>query len=138
MVAPGDLSGFSQQPAQGVAILLWSCGPDTPDLLATPLFFAAAAAAMEWPVEIYFAARSVALLSPGVAAGLRASPNHPKTILQALQEAAEHGVRLLACTDALHARGIDPSRLIPECSGHGGAVQFMSRAGDLGWRTLVF
>ena len=37
-----------------------------------------------------------------------------------------------------HADGIDPAGLIPECSGHGGALQFMARAGDLRWRTLVF
>jgi len=45
---------------------------------------------------------------------------------------------LLACTDALHAQGIAPDGLIPECRGHGGAVQFMARAADLRWRTLVF
>ena len=49
-----------------------------------------------------------------------------------------HGARLLSCTDALHAHGIDPAGLIPECQGHGGAVQFMARALDTRWRTLVF
>ena len=83
-------------------------------------------------------ARSVHLLVPGVADALRASPHHPKTILETMREAVEHGARLLACTDALHAQGIDPARLIPECQGRGGAVQFMARAGDLRWSTLVF
>jgi hypothetical protein len=36
------------------------------------------------------------------------------------------------------AHGIDPSRLIPECAGQGGAVQFAARAADLRWRALVF
>jgi uncharacterized protein len=132
------MSGFIGQPAAGIAILLWAADPQSPHRLATPFFHAAAAAAMDLPVEIYFTARSVQLLVPGVAASLRASAAHDKTILDAMQEAVAHGAVLLACTDALHANGIDPSGLIAECSGRGGAVQFMARAGDLRWRTLVY
>ena len=124
--------------ADGIAILLWAAEPEAPQRLATPFFHAAAAAAMDVPVEIYFTARSVHLLVPGVAARLRASERFDKTVLDAMREAVSHGARLLACTDALHAQGLDPQHLIPECNGHGGAVQFMARAADLRWRTLVF
>lgn len=93
---------------------------------------------MDVPVEIYFTARSVHLLVPGVAGQLRASAHFSKTVLDAMREAVSHGARLLACTDALHAQGLDPHHLIAECSGQGGAVQFMVRAADLRWRTLVF
>ncbi|MDE2367549.1 MAG: DsrE family protein [Burkholderiales bacterium] len=124
--------------AAGIAILLWASEPEAPQRLATPFFHAAAAAAMDMPVEIYFTARSVLLLQPGVAAGLRASPHHAKTVLDAMREAVSHGAVLLACTDALHAQGLTHDRLIAECSGRGGAVQFMARACDLRWRTLVF
>lgn len=129
---------YVEQPVAGIAMLLWAAEPETPHRLATPFFHAAAAAAMEVPVEIYFTARSVRLLVPGVAETLRASPDFDKTLLDAMREAVSHGARLLACTDALHANAIDPRRLITECSGHGGAVQFMARACDLRWRTLVF
>jgi hypothetical protein len=122
----------------GLAILLWAAEPEAPQRLATPFFHAAAAGAMELPVEIYFTARSVHLLVPGVAAGLRASPSHPKTILQAMQEAIDSGARFYACTDALQAQGLDSAALISQCSGHGGAVQFMARAASRRWRTLVF
>jgi uncharacterized protein len=125
------------QPA-GIAILLWSADPDAPHRLATPFFHAAAAAAMDVPVEIYFSARSVRLLEPGVAESLRASPMHGKTVLDAMREAVAHGAVLLACTDALHANGLQRDGLIAECSGHGGAVQFMARVCDPAWRTLVF
>lgn len=128
---------YVEHAAEGVAILLWSASPDRPELLHTPLFFASAAAAMEVTVEIYCTAESVRLLVPGVAEGLRA-PSHQKDVLSAMREAVAQGARLLACTDALRAQGIDPHGLIPECSGHGGAVQFMARAADLRWRTLVF
>lgn len=130
--------GYLERPADGIAILLWATEPEAPHRLATPFFHAAAAAALELPVEVYFTARSVRLLVPGVAASLRASERHPKTVLDAMREAVDLGARFFACTDALHADGIDPEGLIPECSGHGGALQFMIRAGDLRWRTLVF
>lgn len=128
---------FSPHPADGIAMLLWSADPDVPQRLATPFFFAAAAAAMDTPVEIYFTAGSVRLLVPGVAEQLRAS-DHPKTVLDAMREAVAHGARLFACSDALQAQHIDGTRLIPECQARGGAVQFMARAADLRWRTLVF
>ena len=124
--------------AAGIAILLWAAEPEAPHRLVTPFFHAAAAAAMDTPVEIYFTARSVHLLVPGVADGLRASAFHDKTVGQAMREAVAHGATLYACTDALHAQGLDRAQLIPECAGHGGAVQFMARASDLRWRTLVF
>ncbi|WP_231637947.1 hypothetical protein [Piscinibacter sakaiensis] len=124
--------------AAGLALLLWACEPEAPQRLVTPFFHAAAAAAFDTPVEIYFAAASVRLLAPGVAAGLRADPGHPKTVLDALREAVGHGAVLYACTDALRAQRLDGSPLIPECTRRGGAVQFMARACDLRWRALVF
>ncbi len=130
-------NGFVEHAAAGVAILLWAADPEQPQRLATPFFHAAAAGALELPVEIYFTARSVHLLVPGVAAGLRAS-GHPKTIHDAMREAVDFGARLYACTDALVAQGLADTALIPECQGRGGAVQFMARAADLRWRTLVY
>ena len=129
---------FVEHPAEGIAILLWAADPDAPHRLATPFYHAAAAAAMDLPVEIYFTARSVRLLVPGVAESLRASERHGKTVLDAMHEAVAHGARLLACSDALDANGIDAATLIAGCHGRGGAVQFMARAADLRWRTLVF
>lgn len=125
-------------PVIGVALLLWACDPAEPRRLATPFFHAAAAAAMDMPVEIYFTASSVLLLQPGIAETLHASPLHPKTVLDAMREAVDHGAHLLACTDALHAHGMSAKQLIPECTRRGGAVQFMGRVCDPGWRTLVF
>jgi len=129
---------FVDEPVAGIAILLWAADPAQPERLATPFFNAAAAAAMDVPVEVYFTARSVHLLAPGVAAGLRASPRHAKTVLDAMREAVAHGARFYACSDALDAQGVDAATLIAECHGRGGAVQFMARAADRRWRTLVF
>lgn len=125
-------------PTAGIAILLWATEPEAPHRLATPFFHAAAAAAMDVKVELYFSARSVLLLKPGVADKLHASPYHAKTVMDAMREAVSHGAVLLACTDALHANGLSRDKLIAECTGHGGAVQFMARVFDPAWRTLVF
>ena len=89
-------------------------------------------------MEVYFTAGSVRLLAPGVAQALLPNPAHPKTVLDSMREAAGFGVPFYACTDALRAHGLALQGLIPECSGAGGAVQFMARAADLRWRTLVF
>ena len=124
--------------AEGLALLLWSADADTPQRLATPFSCAATAAAQDLRVEIYFTARSVDLLVPDVAASLRLSERHTKTVLDAMREAVEQGAVLLVCSDALAALGIAPQALIPECSGRGGAVQFIARTADLRWRTLVF
>lgn len=131
-------AGFVDDAVDGVALLLWAADPDAPQRLATPFFHAAAAAAMDLPVEIYFTARSVHLLVPGVADGLRPSARHDRSVGDAIREAVAHGAVLLACTDALDAQGLDRRNLIPECRGHGGAVQFMARAASRRWRTLVY
>ncbi len=128
---------FAEHGVTGVAILLWAADRAAPERLATPFFHAAAAAAMEVPVEIYFTAASVHLLVPGVAAGLRASPRVDKTIADSLREAVGLGAQLFACSDALHAQGVQAAQLMA-CVQRGGAVQFMARAIDRDWRTLVF
>ena len=128
---------YAEHSAEGVAILLWATDPSAPERLATPFFHAAAAAAMDAPVEIYFTAASVHLLVPGVAAGLRASPRVDKTIADNLREAVGLGAQLFACSDALHAQGVQAAQLMAGVQ-RGGAVQFMARAIDRDWRTLVF
>lgn len=128
---------FAEHSVAGVAILLWAADASAPERLATPFFHAAAAAAMDVPVEIYFSAASVRLLLPGVAASLRASPRVDKTIADNLHEAMALGAQLFACSDALHAQGIEAAQLIPGVQ-RGGAVQFMARAIDRDWRVLVF
>lgn len=122
----------------GLAILMWAADPADPVRLATPFAQAAAAAALEMDVEVYFTARSVLLLQPGVAEGLRASARFPKTIADWMQDALDHGARFLSCTDALAAHGLTHADLMTAARQHGGAVQFAARAADPAWATLVF
>ena len=122
----------------GIALLLWAADPDEPARLATPFAHAAAAAALELQVEVYFSARAVLLLKPGVAGALRASDRFDKTIADWMRDALDHGARFFACSDALAAQGLTHEDLIPAGRHHGGAVQYAARAADPAWATLVF
>lgn len=130
--------GAANEPTRGLALLLWASEPGQPQRLVTPFFHAAAPAAMDLPVEVYFSAASVRLLQTGVAEQLRASPHHDKTLWDAMRDALDHGARFFVCTDALHAQGLDWPDLRPEGQQRGGAVQFVARACDPAWSTLVF
>lgn len=121
-----------------LAILLWATAPESPQLCATPFFHAAAAAAMDAEVEVFFTSRSVCLLVPGVAAGLRAGAHVSMTVFEHMQQAAKHGARFYACSDALEAHGIDRTTLIAEVTGFAGAAAFLARALDPEWRTLTY
>jgi uncharacterized protein len=122
---------------KGVAILLWATSPQAPTLAATPFYQAMAAAAMDYTVEVYFAAGSVQLLKLGVADQLRAA-DVAKTIGDTMREARAAGATFWVCSDALAANGLAFADLDPVTEGHGGAVQFMVRATDPAWRALVF
>jgi predicted peroxiredoxin len=122
----------------GLAILLWAADPDAPARLATPFAHAAAAAAMELQVEVYFSARAVLLLKPGVADGLCASAYFDKSIGDWMRGALDQGATFFACSDALAAQGLTMAELMPAGRLHGGSVQFVARATDPAWATLVF
>lgn len=123
---------------KGLAIQLWQCDPDDSVRLSTPFFNAAAAAAFDVPVEIYFTARSVLLLKPQVASRLYSGEQTSKSVYDYMKEAHDHGAVFFACTDALKLNGLNVDDLIPECSRAGGVVQFIGRSLDSSWRCLVF
>lgn len=121
----------------GLAILVWAADPGRPELCATPFYFAAAAAAMDAEVEMFFTAGSVRLLEVGVAETLRAAPGG-RTVAEFLGDAASFGVRFFACPTALDAHGVDAARLRPETTGRAGAPAYLARVLGDGWKSLVF
>jgi predicted peroxiredoxin len=125
-------------PRRCLAILLWATDPGDPARCATPFFHALAAAAMEIKVEMYFTSGAVRLLEPGVAAGLQTMPEGGETVYGFMQRAAELGVEFFACPQAMQAHGVDPRRVIPECTGTAGATAFVARALDPSWSTLTY
>ena len=121
-----------------LAILLWAADPDRPEICATPFFHAAAAAALDTEVEMYFTSRSVKLLARGVAERLYPGPTRRQTVYAFMQEAARHGAKFFACPQAMEEHGVTEGQFIPEVSGTAGAATYIGRCLDDGWKTLVY
>ena len=121
-----------------VAILLWAASPEQPHLCATPFFHAAAAAAMDAEVEMYFTSASVRLLAQGVAASLYTGPRERETVYAFMQRAAEHGAKFFACSQAMEEHGVTQSDFIPEVTGMAGAAAFISRCMDEQWVNITY
>jgi predicted peroxiredoxin len=121
-----------------LAILLWAANPDQPDLCSTPFFHAAAAAAMDAEVEIYFTSKSVRLLVKGVAESLYSGPRRRETVYTFMQHAAAHGAKFYACPQAMDEHGVIARELIPEVTGAAGAATYVARCLDEQWSTLVY
>ena len=124
--------------ADKLAILVWAADPSRPELCATPFYFAAAAAAMDVEVEMYFTARSVELLRRGCAERIEAAAGSGKSVADFRREALALGVRLLACPTAMAGHGIATDALIPEVAAQAGAAAYLGRVMDPAWRTLSF
>ena len=121
-----------------LAILLWAASPGCPQLCATPFVHAAAGAALDAEVEIHFAGPSVRLLVEGVAAGLRPWPGMETSVYDMMRQAANLGVRCLACAMAMKALVAADEALIPEYAGTSGASAFVQHALEDEWATLTF
>lgn len=119
-------------------MLLWAAGPEQPELCATPFFHAAAAAAMDAEVEIYFTSRSIQLLATGVASTLATGPRQRETVYTFMQRAAQHGAVFYACSQAMEEYGLTLGGLIPEVTGIAGAAAFMSRCLDDQWVAITY
>ena len=121
-----------------LAVLVWAAHPEQPHFCATPFFHAAAAAAMDIEVEIYFTNHAVRLLQRGVASALPSGPRERETVYTFMLQAAAHGAKFFACNHALEEHSLEMKDLIPEVSGIGGAASFIGRCMDDAWVTLTF
>jgi predicted peroxiredoxin len=121
-----------------LAILLWAATPERPELCATPFVHATAAAALDCEVEIHFSGRATRLLVAGEAARLYAAPGGDKSIYAFMREAANLGVRFIGCAMALQANVREGEITIPEYTATASATDFVLRALDPEWATLVF
>ena len=132
------ISEAPARPADKLAILVWAADPGRPELCATPFYFAAAAAAMDVEVEMYFTARSVELLRRGVAEALLAAAGSGKSVADFRREALAFGAKMFACPTALASHGVDAAELISGFAGQAGAAAFIGRTLDPAWRSLSF
>lgn len=121
-----------------LVIMLLTISPDQPHLCGTPFFQAAAAAAMDVEVEIYFASKATRLLVKQVAEEIHPSESKLKSVYGFMQDAAELGVKFFACGGALDAYAITPDLLIPECTGVAGGAAYISRVMDDDWKSISY
>jgi uncharacterized protein len=121
-----------------LAILLWAATPEQPELCPTPFVHATAAAALDCDVEIHFSGRATRLLVAGEAERLFASAAGQKSVYSFMKEAANLGVKFIGCGMALEAHIGAGEATIPEYTGNATATDFVLRALDPEWATLVF
>lgn len=126
------------KPIHSVATLLWSADLSAPQRLATPFVMAQAAVALDLEVEMYFTAQTVQLLTERLGTLEIGFGREQRTLADYLTAVHELGVRLYACSQALHAADLQRSDLTSLCTGLGGSVQFLERCSDPAWRTMVF
>lgn len=124
--------------ADKLAIMLLTVDPDFPHVCGTPFFQAAAAAAMDVNVEIYFASRSVRLLIQGVAENIYPSDNRAKSVYDFMKDASDLGVKFFACGGAMEPCDTSKEELMPECTGIAGAATFVTRVMDDDWKTITY
>lgn len=122
--------------ADRLVIVLWSAGPERPVQAAAPFVYALAARAFEIQVEIHFTSTAVRWLLAGVADAAFTDAGRTKTVADYIREAKAAGVRLYACSMAMHEHGRGEP-LIAECDGYAGAATVITAA-MRGARTLVF
>lgn len=121
-----------------LVMMLLTVSPDQPHLCGTPFFQAAAAAAMDVEVEIYFASQATRLLVKGIAERIHPSDNKAKSVYGFMQDAAQLGVRFFACGGALDAYAITRELLIPECTGVAGGAAYICRVMDDEWKSISY
>lgn len=124
--------------AHKIVIMLLHANPDTPEALGSPFFQAAAAAAMDLEVEIYFAARATQLLRQGVAQALYPGASGEKSLYQFMQEAHRAGARFYACGGAMEEHGLTGTNVIPELDEIRGGGAFIGAAIEDGVVTLTY
>jgi uncharacterized protein len=121
-----------------LAIVLWAASPEAPHLCAAPFFHAAAAAAMDAEVEMYFTSGSVRLLAQGVAASLHAGPQQRETVYAFMQHAVAQGAKFYACSHAMEEYGVAESAFIPEVTGVAGVTAYAARSLDAAWSVVTY
>lgn len=99
-------------------------GTEARDRMATPIYLAASAAAMDMDVSIYFTVHGPTLLRKGVAETVRVArvDGDGALIGHFLDQARELGVRFLVCQPSLDLNGMTQGDLIDGVEMIGGAA----------------
>jgi predicted peroxiredoxin len=101
-------------------LIIMTSGPDTPRRCATPFFFGALAAAMEYEVTMFFTIDGTLLLKKGMAETVYPKAGG-KPVSEFLKDAMDAGVEFLACSASTELHDLKPEDLIDGVKMVGGA-----------------
>ncbi|HXH02058.1 MAG TPA: peroxiredoxin [Candidatus Competibacteraceae bacterium] len=113
--------------ANKLLIVMINADPGTPAVLEAPLSQAAAAAAMEYEVEVVLGGRAAVLAQPGVAAGIALPDEVGRTVYDLIRDAHHAGVRFKLFAGRPDGRVGKP---IPEIEAIVGSAYLVSEAMD--------
>ncbi|MHB1695464.1 MAG: DsrE family protein [bacterium] len=124
--------------ANKLFIMLQNTSPSNPHALGAPFFQAAAAATMDYEVEVVLTADAGLLMKKGVAENLRVKEGSPKSVYDFIKDAYEAGVVFKVCTPALVLNNFNKEDLIEECSGVVGGAYVVEMVMDDNVKTLSY
>jgi len=106
-------------------LIMMTSGPDTPTRLATPFHQAMTATALDAEeVTIMFTMEGTRLLKKGVAEKVFAKQGSSHSVLEAIQNCKEFGVKFFVCPSSLELHDMTLDDCIPELDGGMGAAGY--------------
>lgn len=121
--------------ADKLLVIMVNADPETPAVLAAPLFQATVAATMDYDAEVILTGRAGELARKGVAEAVAMNGSPGKTVHDVIKEAHEAGVHFRVCTPTLEVWGDD---LIPEIEDTVGSAYVISEAMSEGTVTFTY
>lgn len=124
--------------AKRLFIVLVNTDARNPEELEAPFQHAAAAAAMDYEVDVVCTATAGRLMRRGVAETLFVKPGAAMSVHDWIRQAHELGARFWACPANLELLGMSEADLIPECSGLMGAATMLHQIMAEDCRVLTY
>ena len=121
-----------------LVILLVNTDPQRSIELGAPLFQAAAAASMDYEVDVIVAGASGLLMKKGVADGIVIKPQSGSSVGDFIRMAHKAGARFRMCAATFDLYGFSDDDLIPECDGITAVTEYVAEMLDDECRILSF
>jgi uncharacterized protein len=124
--------------AKRLFIVLVNTDARNPEELGAPFHHAAAAAALDYEVDVVCTATAGKLMRQGVAAALFVKPGAEISVHDWIRQGHELGARFWACPASLELFDMTEADLIPECNGLMGAATMLRQLMEDDCRVLTY